>query len=137
MKNWDTKLVTWAERVRGQPFKWSETDCGSLVKQAYKIIHGKRIGWPAYKSKAGAMRAMSKVGGIPAALEKVATPVGRKFARSGDVVLVPVDEPEAERGYGMAVVVGDKVVGAHPGYPVTLVPLQVLPEDVTFWRFTG
>ncbi len=135
MKNWDTRLVTWAERVRGQPFKWGETDCGALVKQAYKIIKGKRIGWSAWNGKTGALRWLAKAGGLPAALEKVASPVGRGFARSGDVVLAKVDEPEAEHGYGMAVVVGDNVVATYPGYPVTLVSLQALPDDATFWRF--
>ena len=128
-RNWDTRLVTWAERVRGQPFVWGETDCGSLVKQAYKIITGKRCPWPYYKGKTAAMRAMTKVGGIPAALEKVAKPVGRGFAQSGDVVLVKVDD-----GYGMGIVVGDNVVGTYPGYPVTLVPLRVIPDTALFWR---
>ncbi len=135
MKNWDTRLVTWAERVRGQPFKWGETDCGSLVKQAYEIIKGEPIGWSAWKGKAGALRWVSKSGGLPAALAKVASPVGRGFARSGDVVLVKVDEPDAVYGYGIVVVVGDNVVAPHPDYPVTLVPLCDMPDDATYWRF--
>ncbi len=135
MKNWDTRLVTWAERVRGQPFKWGETDCGALVKQAYEIIKGEPIGWSAWKGKTGALRWLSKVGGLPVALAEVATPVGRGFARSGDVVLAKVDEPEAVHGYGMAVIVGENVVATYPGYPVTFVPLRDMPNDVTYWRF--
>ena len=135
MKNWDTRLVTWAERVRGQPFKWGETDCGSLVKQVYKIIKGKRIGWSAWNGKTGALRWVSKAGGLPEALARVASPVGRGFARSGDVVLVEVHEPDAVYGYGMAVVVGDNVVASHPDHPVTLIPLRDMPNDATYWRF--
>ncbi len=127
--------MTWAERVRGQPFKWGETDCGALVKQAYQTIKGEPIGWPAWKGKAGALRWVAKAGGLREALAKVATPVGRGFARSGDVVLVKVDEPDAVYGYGMAVVVGDNVVAPHPDYPVTLVPLGDMPDDATYWRF--
>ena len=121
--------MAWAERVRGQPFVWGKTDCGSLVKQAYKILTGKRCPWPYYKGKTAAMRAMVKVGGIPAALAKLAQPVGRRRAQSGDVVLV-----EVEDGHGMGVVVGDYVVGTYPGYDVLIVPLRVVPDDATIWR---
>ena len=127
--------MTWAERVRGEPFKWGETDCGALVKQAYEIIKGEPIGWSVWKGKAGALRWLTKAGGLPEALAKAATPVGRGFARSGDVVLAKVDEPEAEHNYGMAVIVGDNVVATCPGYPVTLVSLQEMPDDATYWRF--
>ena len=106
------------------------TDCASLVRAAHVVMHGVDVfKWPVYKSLKGAMSAKDKVGGIRKALKKDCVRVGIKFARSGDIVLIKYKGEE-----GMGVVVGKDVVGTYPSYPVTLVPLTVLPRTASVWR---
>jgi len=129
-RNWDARLLAWANRVVGKPFAWGVTDCGTLMRQAHEVMHGENVlRWPAYKSKRGALAAKRRLGGLPAALEAAAHAIGRRFAGTGDVVLL-----EHEGEYGMGVIVGADVVGTYPGHPVTLVALSLLPADATFWR---
>ncbi len=130
LRNWDVRLFHWADSVVGHPFEWGVTDCASLVRAAHIVMYGEDVlGWPAYKSLKGAMSAKEKVGGIRKALKKACVRVGTKFARSGDIVLI---KHEGEAGMGL--VIGANVVGTYPGYPVTLVPLSMLPRSASFWR---
>jgi hypothetical protein len=130
LRNWDVRLFAWADGVAGRAFAWGKTDCGYLIRDAHKAMYGKDVlRWPTYASKRGAISAQKKVGGIPNALAKACTEVGRRFARSGDVVVI------THKGqYGMGVVVGMNVVGTYPGERVHLVPLGIVPDDATFWR---
>ncbi|KKL68066.1 hypothetical protein LCGC14_2128700 [marine sediment metagenome] len=59
------------------------------------------------------MKAMKKVGGIPNALKASCAEVGRRFARTGDIVLI-----KHKGQYGMGIVVGPNVVGTYPGEKV-------------------
>lgn len=130
LRNWDVRLFHWADRMIGRSFEWGVTDCASLIRAAHLAMYGEDVfGWPAYRSLKGAMSAKEKVGGIRKALKKDCARVGRRFARSGDVVLIKHKGEE-----GMGVVVGMNVVGTYPGYAVMLVPLSALPRNVTFWR---
>jgi len=72
------------------------------------------------------MKAMKKVGGIPNALKASCAEVGRRFARTGDIVLI-----KHKGQYGMGIVVGPNVVGTYPGEDVRLVSLTVVPDDAT------
>ena len=129
-RNWDVRLFAWADRMVGRPFVWGKTDCGYIIRTAHEVMHGEDVfGWPKYASKRGAVSARKKVGDIPNALRKACTEVGRRFARSGDIVLI-----KHEGEYGMGVVVGSNVVGTYPGERVHLVPLPIVPADATFWR---
>ena len=130
LRNWDVRLFHWADGVVGRSFEWGVTDCASLVRAAHVVMHGVDVfKWPVYKSLKGAMSAKDKVGGIRKALKKDCVRVGIKFARSGDIVLIRHKGEE-----GMGVVVGTNVVGSHPDYPVTFVPLSVLPRSASVWR---
>ena len=130
LRTWDVRLFHWADSVVGKPFEWGVTDCGYIVRDAHKIMYGKDVfRWPTYASKRGAVSARKKVGGIPNALGKVCTRVGRRFAQSGDIVVI-IHKGE----YGMGVVVGTNAVGTYPGEKVHLVPLTVVPDDAIFWR---
>lgn len=130
-RNWDVRLFHWADSVVGEPFKWGITDCGSIIRAGHVAMFCEDIfRWPTYKSLKGAMSAKRKVGGIPKALEKACTRVGVRFAQTGDIVLI-----SHEGQAGMGLVVGSNVVGSYPGYPVTLVPLDMLPDDASLWRF--
>ncbi len=130
LRNWDVRLFRWADRVVGQPFKWGVTDCGMIVRTGHIAMCGEdSFGWPPYKTKLGATKARKQVGGIPKALRTACHEVGRRFAQSGDIVLI-----RHKGEYGMGIVVGLNVVGAYPGCPVTLVPLGIVPDDATFWR---
>ena len=93
-------------------------------------MYGKDVfHWPAYKSLRGATSARKKVGDIPKALAKVCREVSRRFAQTGDIVVI------THKGqYGMGIVVDVNVVGTYPGELVHLVPLSVVPEDASFWR---
>ncbi len=130
LRNWDVRLFRWADRVVGEPFTWGVTDCGTIVRTAHIAMCGEDpFGWPTYKTKLGAVKARKKVGDIPNALAAACREVGRRFAQSGDIVLI-----QHEGQYGMGLVVGPNVVGSYPGYDVDLVPLQAVPDDATFWR---
>lgn len=130
LRNWDVRLFRWADRVLGKPFKWGVTDCGMVIRTGHVAMYGEDpFGWPTYKTKLGAMKAMKKVGGIPNALKASCAEVGRRFARTGDIVLI-----KHKGQYGMGIVVGPNVVGTYPGEDVRLVSLTVVPDDATFWR---
>ena len=129
-RNWDVRLYRWADQVVGRPFVWGDTDCGCLIRDAHVAMYGTDVfGWPTYRSKAGAMKARKKVGGILTALQRACTAVGRRFAQDGDIIVI------THKGeHGMGIVVGTNAVGTYPGEPVSLVPLSVVPDDATFWR---
>lgn len=130
VRNWDVRLFHWADSVVGRAFEWGTTDCASLVRAGHVAMYGKDVfGWPTYSSKLDATKAKKKVGGIPKALRKVCTEIGRRFARTGDIVVIT-----HKRQYGMGVVVGTNVVGTYPSELVHLVPLSIVPDDATFWR---
>ncbi len=130
LRNWDVRLFHWADSIVGEPFEWGVTDCGTIVSRAHVVMYGEDVfGWPTYKSLKGAMSAKAKVGGIRKALKKDCMRVGVKFARTGDIVLIKHKGEE-----GMGLVVGSNVVGTYPGYPVTLLPLSVLPRSASVWR---
>ena len=42
-QNAENLLVLWGEAQRGKPFIWGQTDCGSLVIKAAKILYGKPV----------------------------------------------------------------------------------------------
>lgn len=42
-RDWRPRLVEWAQQVRGLPYVWGRTDCGSLVREAMIIQFGEDI----------------------------------------------------------------------------------------------
>ena len=43
VNNWDLALVEWAESVRGKPYEWGVTDCGTLVRDACAAMYGREM----------------------------------------------------------------------------------------------
>lgn len=123
VRNWDAKLVAWAERVRGEAFVWGETDCASLVREACAEMYGEELFLqaPSYESKKEALRVATETGGVEEALRRLgATEVGMTFARQGDVLV----GENSDGSPGAAVVVDGKAVVSREKAGVFLRPLR-------------
>ncbi len=95
--NYDVLLTDFAVSVQGQRFRWGATDCGSIVRRALKVCHGKDILkgaglWNSLK----AIRKFVKGGGGPVEIlmGKGFTEVAPGFARCADVVVVPGEDAD-------------------------------------------
>lgn len=134
VNNWDIRLGRWAESIRGEPFEWGVTDCGSLVSEAMNVIYDDP-GLPdidRYGSIGEAVRTHKEVGGVAGALRSAgATEVPITYRQQGDV-LVGYDE---EAGLpGAAIVVGSTAVVANEEEGVIVRPLAEFSDDVTVLR---
>lgn len=45
-RNWRPLLLAWAERVRGLPYVWGQTDCFSLAREAIAVQFGEQEPFP-------------------------------------------------------------------------------------------
>jgi len=131
MQNWDARVVGWAESVLGQPFVWGKTDCAMNVRALSRALYGRDVfKVETWKSKVKALRLLTEKGGLQVALAQVAHPIGRGFATTGDVALMP----DKGLAASLLVVVEQKAVAATPGKPLQFVALSSLPPDTQFWR---
>lgn len=125
-------LVAWADTQRGRPFKWGETDCATMARKACRTMHGvDPFGLPVWKSKAKALRIFAECGGIAKVLAETAKPVGRGFARTGDIALI---EDETPLGNSLMVVIDQRVLVSQPETGVTLEDRNILPTSTSYWR---
>ena len=116
-----------ADRM-GRPFVWGLQDCCLFAADCAVIVSGKD---PArglrgtYSDAAGALRALTSIGGIEGAGARFGAPIRPLMARTGDIGLVPCGDREA-----LAVCVGSVwLAPAETG-------LAALPFDAarTAWR---
>jgi hypothetical protein len=125
-------LIAWADAQRGKPFKWGETDCATIARWACQRMHGTDpFSLPTWRSKAKALRVFRECGGIAKVLGQVASPVGRGFARTGDIALL---KDKAVLGNSLMVVIDTKVLVSRPETGVTLEDRSILPISTSFWR---
>lgn len=93
--NWLNKLVAWERDMLGRPFEWGATDCGSLVRDMCSVIYGDDVfeRAPSYTTRIGALRALSKTGGVEQAVRDIgATEVSINFIQDSDIVIM--DDPD-------------------------------------------
>lgn len=136
VRNWDVALVAWSETVRGRPFGWGATDCGSLVRAACQVMYGEDCfpAVPVWETQAGALRVVAAHGGVRAQLTRLAAvAVPLAFAQTGDVLIAP-GEGEDFTDSAFVIVAGG-ALSANPGDVVVFHPLSVFPPDaVTLLR---
>lgn len=125
IRNWDVALITWATSVIGQPFKWGQTDCASLVRTACEVMYAADL-FPdvgRYDTHAGAMRALAYTGGVRQSLRLVgATIQDVKYAQTGDIVLGPGHAGEPTES--AFVVIGKVMLVTNMGMRVDLAPVS-------------
>ena len=132
-RNWSDDLVAWAGEMRGQPFSWGTTDCGSLVRAASVVMYRHDLfKLRPWKGPRGMKSAIEKAGGVEAVLSKVAHTVGLRFASTGDIVVVPDACPVTGLD-SVFVVVGSYLLTARVDEPLELRRFHRL-GDVTVWR---
>ena len=62
VRNWSRELETWAERHRRKSkWAWGETDCGTLTREALRVMFGRSIIEADYHSRTGAHRFMREL----------------------------------------------------------------------------
>lgn len=134
--NAEVTLAEWVNGILGMPYQWGETDCGTLVRQAWIILYDDDpfLGIvPRWTTKIGALRAYAVCGGMQQALELAgAQPVGRNFAQTSDVI-VGRGESGGIRGYWAGVVLAGRVVTSVEDRGVVISPMGER-DDVTIWR---
>lgn len=135
VRNWDLAVIEWATGLRGVPFVWGRTDCGTLVREMTILIYDRDIfaGIRRWKSARGMESAVEKAGGVSSIFDAVGAEVGVRFARTGDVMVRPRGCPLTGLDSVMPVADGHVVV-ATPGEPLQLVPLRQLAVEVRIWR---
>lgn len=135
---WEIHLVAFANGHLGRPYVWGETDCAALVRGAVAEMFDPSplADVPAYATLAEAVRALQVVGDVVAYLEaRGATAVPVAFAQAGDVVLLPGDDGDGLPRLGIVVDGRAKLLTSHPEHGVEVVPLRVLPEGCSAWRW--
>lgn len=92
LDDWEVRLNDFIEAHQGVEFEWGKTDCGMFAMACVEAVTGERIG-PAYKSQAGAGRALNRNGGSIEALVDKLLPAREApaFAQRGDIILTDED----------------------------------------------
>lgn len=91
VQHWDRLLVEWADRLIGKPFRWGVTDCGSLVREAVRVMTGQPFAADVfYENGIQAARVWRRTGGTLAyLLDAGARIVAAEDLRHGDLVILP------------------------------------------------
>jgi len=135
VRNWDVALILWAETVRGLPFQWGATDCGSLVRDAMEVMYGRDL-WPdvpRWDTLRAAVQIQGTTGGVAAQLALLgAVEVEYGYVQQGDVILLPCAEGDSIPSVGIRV--SDRWLGSEDGGVVTLGRWEPLPEGSTLLR---
>ncbi|MGH7471826.1 MAG: DUF6950 family protein [Longimicrobiales bacterium] len=117
--NWDTLLFGWATDLVGSPFEWGRTDCGSLVREACRIMSGSdSFESIRYDSMESALHAYAHHGGVGGLLLRAGwAEIPLAFVQQGDVLIQDrADEhglPSAGVVVARLLLVADPVTGVH------------------------
>ena len=125
-RNWDVKLIAWAENLRGSPFEWGVTDCAILCCEAYDIMTGGQLakqyrGRYANETEAWKFQTQHGIHLKKGLLAAGCTPVTSNFQQCGDFLL------ESAGGFMCGhVCLGVQALSARPGEGVNLLPVREL-----------
>lgn len=137
---WRTRLLVWAQTVRGQPYVWGQTDCAALARAALYEMFCRDVvpQVPTWTSKRTALRALRAVGGIDALLRSLgAEVVTLPFVRAGDIIVTAPDD--RTEPLGMLVYTDPWCVSATPETGVAWIDRSSLSPDsrvYTLWALT-
>lgn len=89
----DTQIAEFMSSHANRPFAWGTHDCCQFVRDALRLMTGRDIAIPRYRTERGAVRALELLGGYEGAMAAYgAQPLpGPLLAQRGDVVMVKVD----------------------------------------------
>lgn len=135
-RNWSVDIMLWARSVRGRPFEWGSTDCGSLARGALEALYGPQdvrdlfgAPWADGAAARDAWAALADVAAVFGAHE-----VEPAYMQTGDLVIFPggaEEDPELPR---IAVSLGDRLLVSSVRHGVEITPVGRLGEAVV-WRF--
>jgi len=137
-RNYDISLHQWAIDLIEKPFKWGTTDCGNLVRQALIIMFDCDLfakKFARYKDRAGADRALKRVGGsIRKALENAGFVRVRDSSwHTGDIVIIPGNARQ-NRHENVGVYINRMVLMSHHDKGVHWVPREGLNKRASRLR---
>ncbi len=127
---WRTRLLAWAQAVRGQPYVWGQTDCAALARAALYEMFCRDVApqVPTWTSKRTALRILNIVGGIDALLRSLgAEVVTLPFVRAGDIIVTAPDDRTDP--LGMLIYTDPWCVSATPETGVAWVARTALAAD--------
>jgi hypothetical protein len=84
-------LIEWAERMKGLPFEWGQTDCATLTMRGLELLTGRDFPDYRWATEAGAWKVAERE--LPSSVLTAygLVEVDPGFQRCGDVILVPRD----------------------------------------------
>lgn len=132
---WRSRLIAWAEEVRGQPYQWGETDCMALGRTALRLMFDREVlpalaSWDDEKS---ARRRLVEVGSAEQVLRQLgAVPCALAFFPSGTIVLCPAAEHDDHRVI-LQIYVEPILVASAPDTGVVWCKRDTLPPDAVGW----
>lgn len=126
--DWSAALVRWARSCVGRPYVWGETDCGTLGREALRVLFGSDVlpGVSGWSTTRDAVHTAANLGTPSAVLTALGAEVqSAMFARAGDLVIVP--EPAVPGGEAVCVVIDGKLA-LHSTHDCGVV-LDPIPTD--------
>lgn len=96
---WRTDLLSWSMAQLHQPFVWGKTDCGTLAREALRIMFARDMTpWlPAWSSRKEAVAVLREHGKIEEQIARLGpTAASLGFVRAGDLIVEP--EPDERVG---------------------------------------
>ena len=110
-------LTAWAKSELGRPFRWGETDCGSLLRRGLAIYWGEdRLGWlPLWSSAREALGVLRAYGPAKRLMEALDYGPVRRRPRTGDVCI-------GAGGRDFGIVVSGRVLSSKRARTVMLLP---------------
>lgn len=137
LRDWELRLVDWANVVRGKSYVWGKTDCGSLARQVLETMFGvdPTAAWlPPWEDSRSALRSLAYVDG----LSGVFTMLGgepQPITRMQNGALIVEDEDSD--AFALSVYVYPTVIRTHPNTGVVWTkPNTVDPAGTCYnlWR---
>lgn len=137
VENWDSELVRYAEAHRGESFRWGETDCVTLTREALMIMLGEdpwRHLVPRFKTLRKAARLAGELEPEITLRDTGAVEVGYHFGWAGDVALAPGQDDDGLPGISL-LLPNRKALVATVADGVVVTDKLALPEGTRFFRY--
>lgn len=136
--DWEFLLVEFAQAQLGRPFRWGETDCFSLAREALGVVHDPNPleDVPHYFDRESAASVLHEAGHPADALRaRGATLVPLGMAQQGDLLVPHGDGHDGLARFAVVVDGRGHVLTSSAGAGVELVAVASLPEGSLAWRW--
>jgi len=119
-ENYGVVLTQYAESIRDKPFKWGETDCGTIAREVLRIVYGLEPKISTYKSQRKAIKTYeAEIGSYLTYFNSLGfEPVAPMLANNGSVIVV---EDKIDR---FGVIVSGHILTSEIDGKVTMYPLD-------------